>query len=72
MQGTVDVEICWAPSQAVFFRLFRHFDCKDGVKEEVDKPTFTSVARIVLSKKVTAKGVNTNVTKKLSFDNYEY
>ena len=48
------------------------FDCKDGVEEEVDKPTSTSVARIVLSNKVTAKGVKANVAKKLSFDNYEY
>ena len=45
--------------------------CKDGVEEEVDKPTSTSVARLVLSNKVTAKGVKDNVAKKLSFDNYE-
>ena len=51
-----------------------HFDCKDEVEEEVDKPTSTSVARIVLSNKVTAEGVKlkVNVAKKLSFDNYEY
>ena len=36
------------------------------------KPRSTSVARIVLSNKVTAKGVNGNVAKKLSFDNHEY
>ena len=49
-----------------------HFDCKDGVEEEVDKLTSTSVARIVLSNKVTAKGVKANIAKKLSFDNDEY
>ena len=38
----------------------------------MDKPTSTSVAKIVLSNKVTAKGVKANVAKKLSFDNYEY
>ena len=40
-----------------------HFDCG----EEVDKPTDTSVTRLVLDNKVTAK-----VTKKLSFGNYVY
>ena len=49
-----------------------HFDCKDGVEGEVSKPTSTSVVRIVHNNKVTAKGVNANVAKKLSFDNYEY
>ena len=72
MQGTVDVEICWAPFQAVFFRREGHFDCNDGVEEEVDKQTSISVANIVHSNKVTAKGAKANVAKKLSFDNYEY
>ena len=49
-----------------------HFDCKDGVEEDVSQPTSISVARIVLSNKVTAKGVKANLAKKLSFDNYEY
>ena len=38
-----------------------HLDCKDGLEEEVDKPMSTSVARIVLSNKVIAKGVKANV-----------
>ena len=38
----------------------------------MNKPTSTSVARIVISNKVTSKGVNADVAKKLSFDNYEY
>ena len=38
----------------------------------MDKPTFTSAAKIVLSNKVTTKGVKADVTKKLSFDDYEY
>ena len=50
-----------------------HFDCYDGVEEEVDKPTSISLARIVLSI-ITQycyykRG---NVAKKLSFDNCEY
>ena len=48
-----------------------HFDCKDEVEEEVDKPTSTSVARLVLSNKDNAKGVKANLAKKLSFDNHE-
>ena len=36
-----------------------HFDCKNG--REVDKPTVSSVTRIVLDNKVTAKGVKTSV-----------
>ena len=43
----------------------------DGV-EEVGKKTSTSVARIVFSNKITAKGVKADVAYKLSFDNYEY
>ena len=35
------------------------------VEEEVDTPTPTSLARLVPSNKVTAKGVKTNVAKKL-------
>ena len=53
-----------------------YFDCKDGVEEGVEegvgRPTSTSVARIVLDNKVTAKGIKASVEKKLSFDNYEY
>ena len=49
-----------------------YFDCKDGVEEEMDKPTSTSVVRLVLSNKVTAKWAKANIAKKLSFDNYEY
>ena len=44
------------------------FDCK----EDVDKPTDTSVTRLVLDNKVTAKGVKASVAKKLSFGDYEY
>ena len=47
-----------------------HFDCKNG--EEVDKPTDTSVTRIVLDNKVTAKWVKAGAAKKLSFGDYEY
>ena len=47
-----------------------HFHCKNG--EEVGKPTDTSVTRIVLDNKVTAKGVKASVAKKLSFGGYEY
>ena len=43
-----------------------HFDCKNG--KEVDKPTNTSVTRIVLDNKVTAKGLKASVVKKLSFN----
>ena len=35
------------------------FECKNGA--EVDKPTDTSVTRIVLDNKVTAKGVKASV-----------
>ena len=49
-----------------------HFDCKNGVEKEVDKPTDTSMTRIVLDNKVTAKGVKASVAKKLSFGDYEY
>ena len=49
-----------------------HFDCKTGVEKEVDKPMDTSVTKIVLDNKVSAKGVKVNVAKKLSFDDYEY
>ena len=50
-----------------------HFDLdKNGIENEVDKQTSTSVAKIVLDNKVTANGVKTSVAKKLSFDNYEY
>ena len=45
-----------------------HFDCG----EEVDKPTDTSVTRIVLDNKVNTKGVKANVANKLSFGDYEY
>ena len=38
-----------------------HFDCEG---EEVDKPTDTSVTRLVLDNKVTAEGVKTSVEKK--------
>ena len=38
----------------------------------MDKPTSTSLVRLDISNKVTAKGVKANVVKKLSFDNYEY
>ena len=38
----------------------------------MDKPTSISATRLVLSNKVTPKGVKANVAKKLSFDNYEY
>ena len=49
-----------------------HFDLdKNGVDKEVKKPTSTSVTRIVLDNKVTAKGVKASVAKKLSFDDYE-
>ena len=41
-----------------------HFECKNGDKKEVDKPTSTSVTRIVLDDKVTAKGVKVSVAKK--------
>ena len=33
-----------------------HFDCKNGVEKEVDKPTDTSVTRIVLDNKVAELG----------------
>ena len=49
-----------------------YFECKDGIKKEVDKPTNTSEARIVLGNKVTAKGAKASVAKKLSFNDYEY
>ena len=49
-----------------------YFDCKNGVEKEVDKPTDTSISRIVLDNKVTAKGVNASAAKKLSFGDYEY
>ena len=45
-----------------------HFDCKDGVEEEVGRPMPTSVGRIVFSNKAAAKWVKDNVAKKLSFD----
>ena len=38
----------------------------------MDKPTDTSVTRIVLDNKVTAKGVKASVAQKLSFGDYEY
>ena len=47
-----------------------HFDCKNGVEKEVNKPMSTSIARVVLDNKVTAKGVKVNAAKKLSFDDY--
>ena len=47
-----------------------HFDCKNGEVE--DKPTDTSVTRIVLDNKVTSKGVKASVAQKLSFVDYEY
>ena len=46
-----------------------HFNCKIG---EVDKPTDTSITRIVIDNKVTVKGVKASVGKKLSFGDYEY
>ena len=46
-----------------------HFDCEG---EEVDKPTDSSVTRMVLDNKVTAKGVKASVAKKLSFGDYDY
>ena len=49
-----------------------HFECKNGVEKEVDKPTSTCVTRIVLDNKVTAKGVKASVTKTLSFDNDKF
>ena len=47
-----------------------HFDCENG--DEIDKPSDTSVTRIVLDNKVTPNGVKTSVAKKLSFNDYEY
>ena len=38
----------------------------------MDRPTDTSVTRLVLDNKVTAKGVKASVAKKLSFGDYEY
>ena len=49
-----------------------HFDCKNGVEEVEDKSADTSVTRIVLDNKVTAKGVKSSVMKKLSFGDYKY
>ena len=49
-----------------------HFECKNGIAKQVRKPTDTSVTRIVLENKYTAKGVKASVANKLSFDNYEY
>ena len=49
-----------------------HFDIgKNGVEEEVKKPTATSVTRNILDNKNTPKGVKVNVAKTLSFDKYE-
>ena len=48
-----------------------YFECKDGIENEVKKPTDTSDVRIVPDNKVTAKGVKASVVKKLLFDNYE-
>ena len=49
-----------------------YFECKNGVEKEVDKPTCTTVVRIVLDNKVTAKGVKASEAEKLAFNNYEY
>ena len=46
-----------------------NFDCGG---EEVDKPTDTSVTRLVVDNTVTAKVVKASVAKKLSFGDYEY
>ena len=40
--------------------------------EEVDIPRYTSVTRIVVDNKFTAKGVKASVARKLSFGDYEY
>ena len=45
-----------------------HFNCG----EEVGKPAGTSVMRLVLDNKVTAKGVKVSIAKKVSFGDYEY
>ena len=49
-----------------------HIECENGIEKEVDKLTDTSVTRIVLSNKFTAKGLKASAAKKLSFDDYEY
>ena len=66
---------CWIRPKlySLDFERLAHFEKDDqGIEIEVSKPTAISETRIVVDNKNAAKGIQSSVAKKLTFENFEH